>query len=163
MLADRKSALPVPQTRAIPNQPTRGSPTQEDRSAPSTRMVTGASQQEELVKVGYRGNVLVRKTDAEARAEMRGALQWSPPAPDESRRAVRERENAEALGGLRNPWLAVDKVPGLRTMGAKIREAFNRVVAKFPKVLRLADTLGCLLYTSPSPRDGLLSRMPSSA
>ena len=29
---------------------------------------------------------------------------------------------------------------------------------------RIADqTIGCLLYTSPSPRDGLLSRMPSSA
>ena len=26
-----------------------------------------------------------------------------------------------------------------------------------------ADGLVCLLYTSPSPRDGLLSRMPSSA
>ena len=26
-----------------------------------------------------------------------------------------------------------------------------------------ADTNICLLYTSPSPRDGLLSRMPSSA
>ena len=26
-----------------------------------------------------------------------------------------------------------------------------------------ADMLACLLYTSPSPRDGLLSRMPSSA
>ena len=26
-----------------------------------------------------------------------------------------------------------------------------------------AQRLGCLLYTSPSPRDGLLSRMPSSA
>ena len=25
------------------------------------------------------------------------------------------------------------------------------------------DISGCLLYTSPSPRDGLLSRMPSSA
>ena len=25
------------------------------------------------------------------------------------------------------------------------------------------DVTGCLLYTSPSPRDGLLSRMPSSA
>ena len=25
------------------------------------------------------------------------------------------------------------------------------------------DHLACLLYTSPSPRDGLLSRMPSSA
>ena len=26
-----------------------------------------------------------------------------------------------------------------------------------------AQSDGCLLYTSPSPRDGLLSRMPSSA
>ena len=26
-----------------------------------------------------------------------------------------------------------------------------------------AEVLACLLYTSPSPRDGLLSRMPSSA
>ena len=30
-------------------------------------------------------------------------------------------------------------------------------------ILRKARELGCLLYTSPSPRDGLLSRMPSSA
>ena len=28
---------------------------------------------------------------------------------------------------------------------------------------QLDDTFVCLLYTSPSPRDGLLSRMPSSA
>ena len=27
----------------------------------------------------------------------------------------------------------------------------------------VAPPEGCLLYTSPSPRDGLLSRMPSSA
>ena len=27
----------------------------------------------------------------------------------------------------------------------------------------IADLKTCLLYTSPSPRDGLLSRMPSSA
>ena len=26
-----------------------------------------------------------------------------------------------------------------------------------------SDNLGCLLYTSPSPRDATLSRMPSSA
>ena len=30
-------------------------------------------------------------------------------------------------------------------------------------VLRHAEVESCLLYTSPSPRDGLLSRMPSSA
>ena len=32
------------------------------------------------------------------------------------------------------------------------------LLQEFPDVLR-----DCLLYTSPSPRDGLLSRMPSSA
>ena len=36
-------------------------------------------------------------------------------------------------------------------------------LAKGTIVLESADTLNCLLYTSPSPRDGLLSRMPSSA
>ena len=30
-------------------------------------------------------------------------------------------------------------------------------------VYRLEEKQACLLYTSPSPRDGLLSRMPSSA
>ena len=30
-----------------------------------------------------------------------------------------------------------------------------------PVIIALA--ISCLLYTSPSPRDGLLSRMPSSA
>ena len=29
--------------------------------------------------------------------------------------------------------------------------------------ISLADLIACLLYTSPSPRDRLLSRMPSSA
>ena len=28
---------------------------------------------------------------------------------------------------------------------------------------QFGGTMNCLLYTSPSPRDGLLSRMPSSA
>ena len=30
-------------------------------------------------------------------------------------------------------------------------------------VILFDETISCLLYTSPSPRDGLLSRMPSSA
>ena len=32
-----------------------------------------------------------------------------------------------------------------------------------PPTPRLSSVCSCLLYTSPSPRDGLLSRMPSSA
>ena len=31
------------------------------------------------------------------------------------------------------------------------------------KALNYTQVINCLLYTSPSPRDGLLSRMPSSA
>ena len=31
------------------------------------------------------------------------------------------------------------------------------------QVVKATDFVSCLLYTSPSPRDGLLSRMPSSA
>ena len=31
------------------------------------------------------------------------------------------------------------------------------------KLILTSTTNACLLYTSPSPRDGLLSRMPSSA
>ena len=34
---------------------------------------------------------------------------------------------------------------------------------EFNANLNLAKYSNCLLYTSPSPRDGLLSRMPSSA
>ena len=36
-------------------------------------------------------------------------------------------------------------------------------VMKSIETLLHTDALTCLLYTSPSPRDGLLSRMPSSA
>ena len=36
-------------------------------------------------------------------------------------------------------------------------------VPNFPKGKVFKGYKNCLLYTSPSPRDGLLSRMPSSA
>ena len=40
---------------------------------------------------------------------------------------------------------------------AKISQSVNTIYYQDGRVI------GCLLYTSPSPRDGLLSRMPSSA
>ena len=39
----------------------------------------------------------------------------------------------------------------------------NKGFPKFQKDNRSVEYKTCLLYTSPSPRDGLLSRMPSSA
>ena len=36
-------------------------------------------------------------------------------------------------------------------------------ILQLPVNCRITQSIACLLYTSPSPRDGLLSRMPSSA
>ena len=40
---------------------------------------------------------------------------------------------------------------------------FSRIGKIYPGYIETSQTHPCLLYTSPSPRDGLLSRMPSSA
>ena len=45
------------------------------------------------------------------------------------------------------------------------KEQYSKLISDIPDV-DIAISMGCnvcLLYTSPSPRDGLLSRMPSSA
>ena len=48
-----------------------------------------------------------------------------------------------------------------RRYGAKEALEMGLVNAVVP--LEQLEAEGCLLYTSPSPRDGLLARMPSSA
>ena len=47
------------------------------------------------------------------------------------------------------------------TMAAKKSKTLKNTQKK--GFVRCGVSQGCLLYTSPSPRDGLLSRMPSSA
>ena len=51
---------------------------------------------------------------------------------------------------------AVDRLLGSERYG-------ERMAGEWLDAARYADTNGCLLYTSPSPRDATLSRMPSSA
>ena len=50
---------------------------------------------------------------------------------------------------------------------SKTNTAENRAVDTTPAADGIIEAINrvqaCLLYTSPSPRDGLLSRMPSSA
>ena len=46
--------------------------------------------------------------------------------------------------------------------GVKRKDFKGRKPAAMGGMMR-PGYMGCLLYTSPSPRDGLLSRMPSSA
>ena len=54
--------------------------------------------------------------------------------------------------------------------GLDVQEALNvltftkrRAAVEIKQVLESAISNACLLYTSPSPRDATLSRMPSSA
>ena len=45
----------------------------------------------------------------------------------------------------------------------RLRKAYNFSLSDLAEQSGVAKSIICLLYTSPSPRDGLLSRMPSSA
>ena len=54
------------------------------------------------------------------------------------------------------------KVDVLNQAGEKkVVKTWSRRSTIIPDMV--GHTIACLLYTSPSPRDGLLSRMPSSA
>ena len=65
------------------------------------------------------------------------------------------RTNLEALVAARTQqW---------KTALSKLEESYDITLAALGDALDLKDNETCLLYTSPSPRDGLLSRMPSSA
>ena len=44
-----------------------------------------------------------------------------------------------------------------------LEEIRRKLDEKYDKMTIEDEISDCLLYTSPSPRDGLLSRMPSSA
>ena len=71
-----------------------------------------------------------------------------------------------SAAALTLPKIAVLGRPnvGKSTIANRLTQNFDKgaVVFNEPGVTR--DRLySCLLYTSPSPRDGLLSRMPSSA
>ena len=61
------------------------------------------------------------------------------------------------LALMYNMKVSVAYIPDGRVIGLS---KIARIVDMVCKRLQLQD---CLLYTSPSPRDGLLSRMPSSA
>ena len=73
-----------------------------------------------------------------------------------------------ALGGGSEEQVALQKSLRLLHMFVRFGDALGQVQAceALAELVRrggAASRMACLLYTSPSPRDGLLSRMPSSA
>ena len=72
----------------------------------------------------------------------------------------RDHPTFAALSGFFTGLLFVALIPAVYVGVLSLMFDNDRVEELFPFVL---VTLVCLLYTSPSPREGLLSRMPSSA
>ena len=61
---------------------------------------------------------------------------------------------------------AMEAVTGINTKISSERGKWKEIILKnktYPVMISFNPSYLCLLYTSPSPRDGLLSRMPSSA
>ena len=68
--------------------------------------------------------------------------------------------------GFFNPLLPKNKKERINLEVERIKHWISKGAKPTLRVSRIlgeAQVYPCLLYTSPSPRDGLLSRMPSSA
>ena len=81
--------------------------------------------------------------------------------------AITSTKNAEAAN---YPFCTIEPNSGIVAVPDKRLDKLAEVWQtnkKTPAIVEFVDIAGlvkgCLLYTSPSPRDGLLSRMPSSA
>ena len=80
--------------------------------------------------------------------------QPSPSAADPGIRSIYEY----LTYGLSLPERALRSTSAM--VGGALRESASLLV---PQAFRDSKSYTCLLYTSPSPRDATLSRMPSSA
>ena len=71
----------------------------------------------------------------------------------------------ECLKGILNGTVIKDDVLVIRYEGPKGAPGMREMLSPTSAIMGkgLGEEVACLLYTSPSPRDGLLSRMPSSA
>ena len=93
--------------------------------------------------------------------------QWIPIFEDCYEYALPQRESfySESIAKRRSERIFDETaVVGVQEFASRLQSGI------VPNYARWADFVsgseipkGCLLYTSPSPRDGLLSRMPSSA
>ena len=112
------------------------------------------------------GVVTVTRGDVGLETELPGRLEASRVAQVRARAAgiLQKRlfrEGSDVKAG--QPLFSIDSAP-YAAAAASAKAGQARAEANLAQATALAERYKpCLLYTSPSPRDGLLSRMPSSA
>ena len=128
-----------------------GSQFAEILAAAGARVVAGARRLDRLQALAERirakgGQIEPVELDVESEASIQAAY-------DAAERAFGTVDVVIANAGLNAQGASVD-LPA---------DAFEQLLRVNVQGVYLTAREGCLLYTSPSPRDGLLSRMPSSA
>ena len=93
-------------------------------------------------------------------------LSWIDAAPSPYHAASNAANDLTAAGFDRfspaDVWGDSDRIV-VSWGGVVVAAALSKKIDPDKLRFRLVGAHTCLLYTSPSPRDGLLSRMPSSA
>ena len=111
-----------------------------------------------------KGNVVICSSDVATALAAAGSLDYSPAISNN----LQVDDTGNTFAGVLNgrvrvyidPYAQTDYV----TVGYKGQNPYDSGVFYCPYVpLQMVKAVGCLLYTSPSPRDLSTSRMPSSA
>ena len=85
-----------------------------------------------------------------------GAIASCSPVPETETKTVTEAQSSKQTDKPNIVFILVDDM-GFGDVG------YNGSEIATPNLDKMAQSGTCLLYTSPSPRDATLSRMPSSA
>ena len=76
---------------------------------------------------------------------------------------IEDREFPALIVRIDSPGGTVGDSQEIYSAIKRLKDKGCKVIASFGNISASGGVYICLLYTSPSPRDGLLSRMPSSA
>ena len=96
-------------------------------------------------------------------SELRRELKSLNPPPERLAACVERQEFEALLTEMRAAPSAQQPAPAAATTTTAAPTTTTPAAAGVVVVGAAVVVVACLLYTSPSPRDGLLSRMPSSA
>ena len=98
---------------------------------------------------------------AKVKNQSLGIFSRSGPAPSVK---AQPADNSDLKGAISpvGVGLTAGEKAALKAL-AESHELTLNALMRFALRRFIVDVRACLLYTSPSPRDGLLSRMPSSA
>ena len=110
-----------------------------------------------------------KKAKAEDKAPKKEAKAPKKEESDNSASTAAATATAAAAGAVALKFLDApngdaDDLKKILGIGSVLEEKLNDIgVYHYSQIAEFTESDICLLYTSPSPRDGLLSRMPSSA